>query len=230
MKIIRNKKNQIVIGVTDHYLYYLTSELESIKDEEQISFFKENANSLSINLIKDNCYRLITILNLQIEYENIDEVEYKYIIEEIKNYSNEWKEIIQGINFSPFEIILLEDSSSSMFSSTNDKLYISKEKNSFNLTSCREPNLSAYEIIEYFGLDHGYFWDVTLDSGEMIVFNSEDIENAQDLNENIKYILTNEEQWDIPEDKIDWTTIIEVLIKNDETESIGKELQIIKKR
>lgn len=228
MKIIRNKKNQIVIGVTESDIHYYDYELDGHKQEEQIIFFKENATSLSFDYIKDNVFRLSTILLLQVELGNLNNDYLEFTKDVLKKYTVEWEIIIDRMDMVPYEITLYDKEGAGPASSWRDKLYMTKEQDSFFLTSTREPYLSASEIIDYYGLEDDAFWDVVLDNGEMIETNSEVIVNAQDLIKNIKTILANTEQWDIPEDRIDWTIIIEILISNNSTRRIGKELKIIK--
>ena len=226
IKYIRNKKNQIVIGISDNEIFYLNNQLEKQKQEEQSIFFIKNSSSLLIDYIKDCAFRLSTILLLQEELENIDNDYLGYIEEEIKNYSKEWKIIIDRINTMPYEIILFEKEASGHASAWSDKLYISCENGLFTLISTRKHYLSASEIIQYYGLEDEdwEFWNRTLDNGEMIVLCNQEVENAQNLIDNIIYILTNEEQWHIEEDEIDWKYIAEKLITNHETESIGNDL------
>ena len=164
MKIIRNNKNQIVIGVTKSEIYYYDYELEGIKQEEQINFFEENTSLLSIDYIKNSVFRLTTILLLQVELNNIDNNNLGFIKEELKKYNKDWVTIIDRMDMVPYEIILYDREGAGPASSWRDKLYITKEKSSFFLTSTREPYLSASEIIDYYGLEDDEFWDIVLDT------------------------------------------------------------------
>lgn len=228
-KIIRNKKNQIVLGINNEELFYLGNQLDDQEQEENINFFMERSLSLSIKHIEDCVYRLTTILDLQEEYGNIESSQLKVIYQEMKSYSHRWKTIVNRIDNEPFEIMIYSKEGSGRISSWEDKLYLYKEDKVLYLTSCRKDNLTACERIEYYGIEVDGYWDSMLDNGEMILFTSDAINNIYDLIKNITAILTNEEHWSLKENEINWRHVIEVLINNLQTEGIGRELKDVLK-
>jgi hypothetical protein len=222
MEFIKDKSGVVVLTLDDENLYYRTIEVfEDSKFDEFLSFDY-------LKLAGNGGLKLMTILDLQEELEIITDVD--FVINEIKENCPVLAEMIHeyedSISVLDNRIVLLEIEGSGHTSAWVDYIYLVQENDSFILFTSRKALLSASEIIEYYGLGENEYWDQIQVNGEFIKQFFSPITSAHELYDGITAILTDNEQWAVKIDDLDWKSIIEVLLCNKATYQMGIELGI----
>ncbi len=220
MKYIKDKSGTIVLAFDGETLYYRTQE-ESISDLE----LDESLSIQHLALENNGSLKLAVILDLLEDLGIITDIDF------IKNSIKKNIPILAKLLFDheiavssdKDRIVLIEKESDGPLISHKDILYL--DVNSFDLYISRKSYHSASEIIEYYGLENNEYWDQIQSNGEFIEGEYLDIENAGDLLEGIKTLLSSNDSCGILFDEINFWEIIEKLSKYKVTRKLSTELQ-----
>jgi hypothetical protein len=104
-------------------------------------------------------------------------------------------------------------------------LYLIGGPNEYELCTSDKTNLSADEIITYYGFGDCDFWNEIQANGEFISETIPGIKNGYDLHKAILNILMNVNEYFTNSGGIKWDDIIQVLMLNTNTKNIGAELK-----
>jgi hypothetical protein len=223
MEFIKDKSGVVVLTLDNENLYYRT--IEVFEDSE----FEEVISLDQLRLGGNGGLKLMTTLNFQEELEIITDQD--FVVNEIKKNMSCLSELINDYEVSIATLnqrmTLAELEASGQASAWKDFIYLVEENKSFTLCCSRKGFLSASEIIESYGLGENEYWDQIQVNGEFIEQCFSPITSAQVLYDVVTAILTNNEQWTMKIDEIDWKSIIEVLLNHKATYQLGIELGIL---
>jgi hypothetical protein len=222
--LIKDNNGKIILAYVGPILFYNTSEQEDeefdIEDWSSIPF-----EHLDIN--NNGGLKLFTLLEYQKELGVLTDID--EVVHSIKLNIPYLSTLIDDYNSTIVElenrIILLEEEGSGPATSWTDRLYLNDD--GFKIQSSRKGNESASEIIDYYGLGNNEYWDQIQANGEFIEQSIFNIKSGEDLYKGIIELLTNEEQWNIKEEDINWQLIINNLVAKSAMEKIGLELKKI---
>lgn len=223
MNYIKNKQGVLIIAFDGEHLFY----------NIDVDFDGDDWNDMSsipieyLDINNNGGLKLFTLLEYQKELgvlADIDEV-----VHSIKLNIPYLSSLIDSYNSTIVElenrIILLEEEGSGPASSWTDRLYLNDDD--FTIRSSRKGNESASEIIDYYGLGNNEYWDQIQANGEFVDQSIPNIKSGEDLYKGIMEILTNEAQWNMKKEDINWQLIINNLVSNSATEKIGLALKNI---
>lgn len=222
MDYFKDGLGRVIIAIDHTALYYNLCK----PDGNEIPTCSITLENLHIE--NNGGMKLFTIIELQVEIGIVSELDLFVI--ELCNWSTFLNKIIsshQSIVERLYDrLILLERQASGPVSGYRDLLYVTFEEQGFNLESSIASNLLPTEIIEYYGLGENDFWDQVQANGEFIEEEIRNIKLVEDFFNAVNSILTNKKQWDIPEKKIPWRKIIEALLMEDNTKTLGDKLEL----
>ncbi len=223
MNYIKNKQGVLIIAFDGEHLFYNVDE----------DFDGDDLNDMSsipiehLDIDNNGGLKLFTLLEYQMELgvlSDIDEVLHsiKLNIPYLSSLIDDYNSTIVALNK---RVVLLVEEGSGPASSWTDRLYLNED--GFTIRSSRKGNESASEIIENYGLGNNEYWDQIQANGEFVEQSFPNIKSGEDLYKGIMEILTNEAQWNMKEEDINWQLIINNLVSNSSTEKIGLALKNI---